>query len=348
MFGNDFKMESQSEHIRHVLFHYFRKGKKAVEAHRKICAVYGDDSLKLRQCQNWFSKFRSGDFNLKDAPRSGRPIEVDGDKIKALVESNRRLTTREIAETLNISKSSVENHLKRLGYVSKLDIWLPHELKEIHLVKRVNICDSLLKREQNEPFLKRLITGDEKWIVYNNVERRRSWSKRDEPAQSISKAEIHQKKVMLSVWWDFKGIVYFELLPRNQTINSERYCNQLDKLNDSIQQKRPELANRKGVVFHHDNAKPHTSLATRQKLLLLGWDVLPHPPYSPDLAPSDYHLFRSLQNSLNGKTFSNDNDIESYLKCFFAEKDKKFYESGIKKLPERWKKVIEKNGQYII
>ncbi|EZA47399.1 Histone-lysine N-methyltransferase SETMAR, partial [Ooceraea biroi] len=132
---------------------------------------YGEDALKLRQCQNWFTKFRSGDFNVKDAPRSGRPIEIDDDKIKALIDSNRRLTTREIAENLNISKSSVENHSKRLGYISKLDISVPHELKEIHLTKRIDICDSLLKPEENDPFLKRMITGDEKSIVYNNVKR---------------------------------------------------------------------------------------------------------------------------------------------------------------------------------
>ncbi|EZA53745.1 Histone-lysine N-methyltransferase SETMAR, partial [Ooceraea biroi] len=118
--------------------------------------IYGEDALKLRQCQNWVTKFQSGDFNVKDAPRSGRPIEIDDDKIKALIDSNRRLTTREIAENLNISKSSVENHSKRLGYISKLDISVPHELKEIHLTKRIDICDSLLKPEENDPFLKRV------------------------------------------------------------------------------------------------------------------------------------------------------------------------------------------------
>ena len=114
---------------------------------------------------------------------------------------------------------------------------------------------------------------------------------------------------MLSVWWDFKGVVYFELLPRNQTINSNVYCRQLDSLNESIIQKRPELVNRKGVVLHHDNARPHTSLITRQKLLELGWDVLPQPAYSPDLAPSDFHLFRSLQNSLRSITSNSDEAV---------------------------------------
>ncbi|EZA61532.1 Histone-lysine N-methyltransferase SETMAR [Ooceraea biroi] len=111
-------MENQKQHFPHILFYYFRKGKNAVQAHKKLRDVYGEDALKLRQCQNSFTKFRSGDFNVKDAPRSGRPIEIDDDKIKALIDSNRRLTTREIAENLNISKSSVENHLKRLGYIN--------------------------------------------------------------------------------------------------------------------------------------------------------------------------------------------------------------------------------------
>ena len=141
-------------------------------------------------------------------------------------ENNRRTTTLEVAEKLSTSQPCVQRHLKQLGYVNKLDIWVPHKLNEIQLTKRISICDSLLKRIETDSFLKRIITGDEKWVVYNNVVRKRSWSKRDEPAQSTSKAEIHQKKVMLSIWWDFKGIVYIELLPRNQTINSNVYSRQ--------------------------------------------------------------------------------------------------------------------------
>ena len=341
-------MESEKQHFRHILLFYYRKGKNAVQARKKLSDVYGEDVLTERQCQNWFAKFRSGNFDVEDAPRSGRPVEADEDTIKALIDANRRITTREIAERLNLSNSTVHDHLKRLGLISKLDIWVPHVLSERNLCRRIDVCDLLLKRQENDPFLKRIITGDEKWVVYNNVKRKRSWSKKDEPAQSTSKADIHQKKVMLSVWWDFKGIVFFELLPDNTTINSEVYCHQLDKLNDSLKQKRPELINRKGVVFHQDNARPHTSLVTRQKLLQLGWDILPHPPYSPDLAPSDYYLFRSLQNFLDGKTFTSNEEVKNHLDQFFASKEQKFYEYGIMLLPERWQKVLDQNGQYII
>lgn len=340
-------MENQNEHFRHILLYYFRKGKNATQAHRKLCAVYGNDALKERQCRNWFAKFRSGDFSLQDEHRSGRPVKVDDDKIKAILDSDPHSTTQEIANELKISHSSVENHLKQLGYVNKLDVWVPHELTEIHRTKRINVCDSLLKRNEYDPFLKRMITGDEKWIVYDNVERKRSWLQPGEPTPTTSKAEIHQKKVMLSVWWDFKGIIYFELLEKNKTINSQVYCQQLTKLNEALQQKRPDLVNRKGVVFHHDNARPHTSLETRQKLLEFGWEVLSHPPYSPDLAPSDYYLFRSLQNSLRGKKFTSNEDIKEYLNQYFAQKDKKFFELGIMALTERWRKVVEQKGKYI-
>ena len=120
------------------------------------------------------------------------------------------------------------------------------------------------------------------------------------------------------------------------------------KLDKEIKEKQPELATSKGVIFHQDNLRPHTSLVTRKKLLELGWEVMPHPPYSPDLAPSDYHLFRPLQNNLNGKTFDSNEDVINELIQFFASTNQTFYESGIMQLTEKRQKVIEQNGQYII
>ena len=117
-------MEIRDGHFRHILLYYFRKVKNAVQARKKLYDVYGEKSLTERQCQNWFARFRSGDFDLKDSPRSGRPTEVDDDKIKAMIENNKCSTTRQIAEKLNISHTCVERHLKKLGYINKLDIWV--------------------------------------------------------------------------------------------------------------------------------------------------------------------------------------------------------------------------------
>ena len=78
-----------------------------------------------------------------------------------MIENNRRSRTREIAEKLKISHTCVERYLKQLGYVNKLDIKVPHKLNEIQLTKRISNCDSLLKRNETDPFLKRFIMGDE-------------------------------------------------------------------------------------------------------------------------------------------------------------------------------------------
>ena len=81
-------MEIPDGYFRHILHYYFQEGKNAVQARKKLYDVYGEKSLTERQSQNWFARFCSGDFDLKDAPRSGRPNEFNDDKIKAIVENN--------------------------------------------------------------------------------------------------------------------------------------------------------------------------------------------------------------------------------------------------------------------
>ena len=77
------------------------------------------------------------------------------------------------------------------------------------------------------------------------------------------------------------------------TLNSDVYLVQLDRLHEAIQAKRPRKNNH--IVFHHDNAKPHVEAWVVDSIDDKGWDLLPHPPYSPTEAPSDYHVNRSLK-----------------------------------------------------
>lgn len=123
------------------------------------------------------------------------------------------------------------------------------------------------------------------------------------------------------------------------------YIAQLHRVNEAIQQKRP---NRQGqVILLHDNARPHTANIVKAALQELDWEVLQHPPYSPDLAPTDYHLFRSLSNHLRGVTFNNDKDLENWLTNFFESRPGDFWRNGINKLVERWEQVINNDGDYI-
>ncbi|GFV43206.1 histone-lysine N-methyltransferase SETMAR [Trichonephila clavipes] len=107
------------------------------------------------------------------------------------------------------------------------------------------------------------------------------------------------------------------------------------------------MANKRCVVFHQDNARPHTSVVTRQNLWELGCEVLMHPPFSPDLAPSYYHLFLALQNFLSDKKLGSREDCENQLLDVFANKGQDFYERGIMKLPLKWQQIIQRNGAYL-
>ena len=197
-----------------------------------------------RTCQKWFSKFCAGDFSLDSAPRLGRPVEVDSNRIKTFIENNQCYTTWEIAYILKMSISSLENDLHQLGYMNRFDVWVLYKLSAKNLLDHISACDFLLKRNENILFLKQIVTGNEKWILYNNVERRRSWGKRNEPPPTTPKAGLHPKKVMC-IWWDWKGVLYYELLQDNQTINSNKYCSQLDQLKAALDEKRSGISQQK-------------------------------------------------------------------------------------------------------
>ncbi|GJQ87375.1 hypothetical protein Trydic_g14522 [Trypoxylus dichotomus] len=122
---------------------------------------------------------------------------------------------------------------------------------------------------------------------------------------SLARSNIHATKVMLCIWWDQVGINYYEQLKPNETSIGELYRLQLMRLSRSLREKRQEK-----VILRYDNARPHVAKPVKTYLEMLKWEVLPHPPYSLDIAPSDYHLFRSMTHGLADQQFRSYEDIE--------------------------------------
>jgi len=268
-------------------------------------------------------------------------MEVDIDLLKQLIEEDPRLTSRCLAEQLGCSHTTVEKHLHELRKSWKYGIWIPHDLSPQQLQQRVDACMELMTSHRNYEWLKTLITGDEKWVLYVNYTHKRQWLEAGEVGVATPKNDLHPKKIMLSVWWGVKGIIHWELLPAGCTITADLYCQQLDRVAAKLQGKQDR------IYFLHDNARPHIAKSTRKKLLKLGWITIPHPSYSPDLAPTDYHLFHSLANYLREKKFNDETDIKIEIDTFFNQKSKDFSERGILSLPERWQQVIDTDGAYI-
>lgn len=227
-------MNIDKVNLRHVMLYEFRKGITVSAALKNIQNVYQDQAPGKRTVEKWFAKFRRGEFNLQDEARSGRPSDLVDDVLRALVRNNPRILTEELSAALNVDQSTVFRRLKSLGFDLKLDIWVPHLLTEQNKIQRISAAVSLLGRFNNESFLDRLVTGDEKWILYNNVRRKRTWKRTGEHGDAMPKAALHPMKVMLSVWWDCKGIIYFEFLPTGETIDSDKYCGQLTILDQKI------------------------------------------------------------------------------------------------------------------
>ncbi|GFU02053.1 putative DD34D transposase [Trichonephila clavipes] len=133
---------------------------------------------------------------------------------------------------------------------------------------------------------------DETWFHHFTPESNRQsaeWTALDEPTPKSGKTQKSAGKVMASVFWDTHGIILIDYLKKEKTINSDYYVALLERLKDEIAEKRPHLKKKK-VLLHQDNAQCHKSMKSMAKSHELGFELLPHPPYSPDLVPSDLFL----------------------------------------------------------
>ncbi|XP_035731230.1 histone-lysine N-methyltransferase SETMAR-like [Vespa mandarinia] len=115
-------MDSQKKHLWHVMLHCFKKGSNAKDTADEICTVCGSGTMTIRTFRNWFKKFRADNFDLKDEDRSGCPATTDTDLIKSMLAENPLYSVREIMDATNIPKTTVHNHLIKMGYVNRHEV----------------------------------------------------------------------------------------------------------------------------------------------------------------------------------------------------------------------------------
>ena len=341
---------------RAVMKFVFLQDKGAAEIHGEMKNVLKDDCPSYSTVKMWVSRFRTGHFEVTDEPRSGRPssatTEEKADAVHVMILEDRRISANVIAETLGISRERVGHIIHNILDMRKLSAkWVPKCLNADQKRIRVTTSKAILDRfaAGMADFMARLVTMDETWLHHYDPQTKQQsmeWRHSGSPRPKKFRAQKSAGKVLASVFWDKDGVLLIKYLPKGRTINAEYYMSLLDELREALKQKRRGKLSR-GVLFLQDNAPAHTAHETLRKIRDFGFELVDHPPYSPDLAPSDYHLFPQLKKHLKGTKFHSDSEVIAATEAWLEAQPSEFFYQGLEKLNDRCNKCVNLRGEYV-
>ncbi|GFT82536.1 histone-lysine N-methyltransferase SETMAR [Trichonephila clavipes] len=162
-------MKVNTDKIRYILQFFLDKCENANRAAEIVNGVYGSDTLTANYVQFWFRRFRSGIFDVKDAPHPGRHVVENVDKITETIKVDQHVSSCSIVQERKIDIKIVLNHLGKAGFKRKLDVWVLRKLTPKSMIDRISICEVEAKRNEIFPFLKRIVTGHEKGVTYDQI-----------------------------------------------------------------------------------------------------------------------------------------------------------------------------------
>lgn len=318
--------------------------------------VYGQDAPSYSTVKKWAALFRMGRTELEDDPRSGRPstaiTEANVEKIEKMVMQDRRLKVLQIAAEVGLSYGTVEKILHERLHLTKVSArWVPRNLSSLNREFRVQTSQELLAlfKEDKDGTLSSLVTGDETWCHHWIPESKQDsmqWKHSDSPPPKKFRVVPSAGKVLASIFWDSEGILLIDFITAKERITGDYYASLMRKLREAIQEKRGKKFSH-GIKLLHDNAPVHTSRVAQRAIIDCGFEQISHPPYSPDLAPSDYYLFRNLKKHLSGKKFGSDTEVIDVVLAYFESLPKEFYLRGLEMLEGRLEKCIAVKGGYV-
>jgi len=292
------------------------------DIHNEMLPMYCEHCLSHQAVHNWVQKFSEGRTSIEDEHRVGLPVEIATPATLQRVEdirADKRITIDAVAISVVCSHGQAYNMMhERLGFHKVCSRWVPRQLTPQHKSQRMDLSLQHLQ-------LSRFITGDESWVHHYEPEMNGAsmqWKHPASPAHKKFKMTPLAGKVMLMVLWDCQGVLLTEFQQRDHTITSALYCTILAKLCAAIRRKLPGLLT-KGMLLPHNNAwsdwhyEDHSANQTAVMLRSFRWEILQHPPYSLDLALTDFHLFGPLKQHLSGGHFLDDDVVERAVCAWF-------------------------------
>ena len=350
-------MTMNFEHFEHrAVIKFLTKGVSPKDINLRMTNVYGDQTPSTSTVKRWAAEFKRGLKSIEDDPRGGRPPAATSPElcsaVEQLVMGNRRIKVHQIAEEVGISVGSVETILhEKLGLSKVCARWVPRMLTSVQKADRVEASRELLAYYESDPdgFCSRIVTGDETWLHHWDPESKQEsmqWKHVDSPPPRKFRSQPSAGKIMATIFWDSSGVLLIDYMAHKTTITGQYYAGLINQLREAIKEKRRGKLS-KGVLLLHDNAPVHASRVAQAAIQQCGFEQLSHPPYSPDLAPSDFYLFRLLKKELRGKRFADDNELKVATEQWLESRGEDFYLRGIKELEKRWQSTVGVGGEYI-
>ena len=331
-------------------------GKSPTDIKADLDKVYRDLALSYPTVLRWCHKFKNGRDSLEDDPRSGRPSTSVGEKevtaVKNCVEEDARYTVEEIAGITGLNSSCVFGILKERLHLRKICArWVPHLLTSDQKRQRVEASLQLLSQYENcdQRRLNEIVTGDETWIYFFEPDLKQNnkvWVGEFGERPKIARRNKSAGRVLYALFFDGRGPVAQIPVPEGRSVTGQFYTDTvLPKVVQHYEGIRPSSATR-GIKLLHDNAPAHKSARVIEYLRENGIQTLPHPPYSPDLAPCDFWLNPVIKGALRGRKFESRHAVGSAVFQCMNSIPKEDYKNAYQNWIKRLKKCVEVKGEY--
>ena len=271
--------------------------------------------------------------------------------VAAAVEEDRRVSIEDLAGAHGVSHGTIFNILSDdLGLVKKSARWVPKLLSAEQKLERVRISTSFIAavRRRSLAMLDQIVTMDETLVSYHTPltkKQSKQWIPKGQPGPIKAKVQASRTKQMVLAFFDSKGLIYSNIVPRGVTVNAAYIVKALASFMKNLKQKRPYMA-AGDWWFHWDNAPVHTAATVKNWLAARGVQMLEHPPYSPDLAPADFFLFPKLKMELAGRHLSKDDFKTTWdgVSRTVAAED---FAAAFRRWYERCQKCVDIGGGYV-
>lgn len=333
---------------RYAIAFLHRKGLSGEAIHDELVMVYKGDAYSLDSVYKWIHHIILGRENLHDRPSIqilSDPTITDA--VQHMVEMDPLISARMIAKILGISPNTVIDRLKILGYKCFHTRWVPHKLtkdqKKIRLQFSKPMLD-ILQQEKKTNFCN-IITGDESWFIYEYTQNTQWVLSKEELLTKVVKTNM-QKKKMVTIFFNGKGLVTINFKPKDTKYNSDYFINIIDNVYNEVYPKGFKKHAPKKFI-HFDNARVHTSQKVVDYIDNSGFNRMPHPPYSPDLAPSDFGLFGTIKKKMEGKPHNTEQELENHIIEIIDNFKPKFWEKLFMDWIKRLENLKTTNGDYL-